>query len=91
MKTLVVYTSQTGFTKRYAQWIAERMEADLFDLKDVQKKENSFFDGYKAIVYAGWCMAGKVVKANWFLDRAKNWKGKHLSLIIPMISLILNS
>ena len=30
MKTLVVYTSQTGFTKRYAQWIAERMEADLF-------------------------------------------------------------
>ena len=81
MKTLVVYTSQTGFTKRYAQWIAERMEADLFDLKDVQKKENSFFDGYKAIVYAGWCMAGKVVKANWFLDRAKNWKGKHLALI----------
>ena len=43
MKTLVVYTSQTGFTKKYAQWIAERMEADLFDLKDVQKKENSFF------------------------------------------------
>ena len=63
MKTLVVYTSQTGFTKRYAQWLTERMNADIFELKDVQKRGNSFFDGYEAIVYAGWCMAGKVVKA----------------------------
>ena len=23
MKTIVIYTSQTGFTKRYAEWIAE--------------------------------------------------------------------
>ena len=81
MKTLVVYTSQTGFTKRYAQWLTERMNADIFELKDVQKRGNSFFDGYEAIVYAGWCMAGKVVKTNWFLDRAKNWKDKRLALI----------
>ena len=81
MKTLVVYTSQTGFTKRYAQWIAERMEADLFDLKDVQKKADSAFDEYEAIVYAGWCMAGSVVKVKWFLDKAKSWKGKHLAVV----------
>ena len=81
MKTLIVYTSQTGFTKKYAEWLTEKMSADLFNLKDVQKKENSFFDGYEAIVYAGWCMAGKVVKANWFLDKAKNWQDKRLALI----------
>ena len=23
MKTLIIYTSQTGFTKRYAEWLAE--------------------------------------------------------------------
>ena len=23
MKTIVIYTSQTGFTKRYAEWISE--------------------------------------------------------------------
>ena len=28
MKTIVIYTSQTGFTKRYAEWIAEAAEAD---------------------------------------------------------------
>ncbi|RKM59419.1 flavodoxin [Butyrivibrio sp. CB08] len=81
MKTLVVYTSQTGFTKRYAQWIAERMSADILDLKDAQKKDDSSFAGYEAIVYAGWLMAGKVVKVNWFFEKAKGWKDKHLALV----------
>ena len=81
MKTLMIYTSQTGFTKRYAQWIADEMSADIYDLKDVKKKENSFFDVYDAIVYAGWCMAGSVVKVKWFLDRADKWKEKRLAVI----------
>ncbi len=80
MKTLVVYTSQTGFTKKYAQWMAEKMEADLFDLKDIQNADSSF-DEYESIVYAGWLMAGKVVKSNWFLEKAKGWKGKKLALV----------
>ena len=81
MKTLVVYTSQTGFTKRYAQWLAEKMDADIYNLKEVQKKANSSFTEYDAIVYAGWCMAGKVVKTNWFFEKARNWKDKRLALI----------
>lgn len=81
MKTLVVYTSQTGFTKKYAQWIAERTGADIFDTKDVQKKDDSFFGEYEAIVYAGWIMAEKVAKVNWFLDKARNWKDKKLAVV----------
>ena len=81
MKTLVVYTSQTGFTQKYAKWIAEKTGADLFDVKDVQKKDDSFFDGYEAIVYAGWFMAEKVAKVNWFLDKAKGWKDKRLAVV----------
>ena len=37
MRTIVVYMSQTGFTKRYAEWIAERMNADLLNLKEAKK------------------------------------------------------
>lgn len=81
MKTLVVYTSQTGFTKRYAEWIAEKTKADLFDLKDVQGKDGDFFDAYDAIVYAGWCMAGKLVKLNWFLDKVPRLKGRKLAAV----------
>ena len=81
MKTLIIYTSQTGFTKKYAQWIADEMSADIYDLKDAKKKENDFFDGYEAIVYAGWCMAGGVVKSKWFWDKAEGWKDKRLAIV----------
>ena len=32
MKTIVIYQSQTGFTKRYAEWIAEAVGADCIAL-----------------------------------------------------------
>ena len=81
MKTLVIYTSQTGFTKRYAEWISEELNADIYDLKDVKKKTNDFFETYEAIIYAGWCMAGMVVKVKWFFERAAYWKNKKLSIV----------
>ena len=81
MKTAIIYTSKTGFTERYAKWLAESLEGDLFKLKEVQKKDAGFFAGYDAIIYAGWCMAGKVVKANWFLEKASGWKDKGLAIV----------
>ena len=38
MKTIVIYNSKTGFTKRYAQWIAEAAGADCFELSEAKKK-----------------------------------------------------
>jgi menaquinone-dependent protoporphyrinogen IX oxidase len=46
MKTLIIYTSQTGFTKRYAEWLAEKMSGDLLDLKDAQKKNMDFWHSW---------------------------------------------
>ena len=80
MKTLIIYTSQTGFTKKYAEWLKERTEGDLLELKAAQKKDASFFEAYDAIAYGGWAMAGNVVKSKWFLDKATAWKDKRLAL-----------
>ncbi|MCR5251858.1 MAG: flavodoxin domain-containing protein [Lachnospiraceae bacterium] len=80
MKTLIIYTSQTGFTKKYAEWLADRMGGDLLDLKEAQKNKPAFFEVYDAICYGGWAMAGNLVKVKWFLDKAVNWKGKRLAL-----------
>ncbi|MBR3635095.1 MAG: flavodoxin [Lachnospiraceae bacterium] len=80
MKTLIIYTSQTGFTKKYAEWLAGKTGGDLLELKDAQKKNDAFFNEYQAIVYGGWAMAGKVVKINWFLDKASSWKNKRLAV-----------
>lgn len=80
MKTLIIYTSQTGFTKKYAEWIAEKTNGDLLDLKDAQKKSDDYFKDYDAICYGGWLMAENVVKVKWFFDKATNWKDKRLAL-----------
>lgn len=31
MKTVVIYQSKTGFTKKYAEWISEELSADIFN------------------------------------------------------------
>ena len=36
---------------------------------------------YDAIVYAGWCVCGKVAKAKWFFEKAENWKDKRLVIV----------
>ena len=80
MKTLIIYTSQTGFTKRYAEWLAEKMSGKLLDLKDAQKKSADYFNDYDAICYGGWAMAGSLVKSKWFLERTVNWRDKRLAM-----------
>lgn len=75
MKTIVIYNSQTGFTKRYAQWIAEAAKADCLELSEAKKKDLS---SYEAIVFGGWACAGSVSKLKWFKDNMDKWAGKKL-------------
>ena len=75
MKTVVVYTSQTGFTKRYAEWIAEACGADCYEISEAKKKN---MDDYEAIVYGGWACAGGISKLSWFKSNIDKWSGKKL-------------
>lgn len=38
MKVAVIYNSQTGFTKKYAEWISEATGADCLELKVAKNK-----------------------------------------------------
>lgn len=80
MKALVIYTSQTGFTGKYAHWLAEKVQGEALELAEAKKKPDEFFNGYDAIVYGGWAMAGTIVKVKWFLGKAAQWQGKKLAL-----------
>lgn len=75
MKTIVIYNSQTGFTKRYAEWIAEKSNADCFGLSEAKKKN---LDGYDSIIYGGWACAGGISKLGWFKGNINKWDGKKL-------------
>jgi len=63
MKSLLIYNSQTGFTKKYAEWISEAAGCECVDLKKVRKSKLAEYD---AIVFGGWCMAGGIKKLPWF-------------------------
>jgi len=75
MKTLVIYNSQTGFTKRYAEWIAEATGADCLELSAAKRKS---LNTYEAIVFGGWACAGSISKLNWFKDNMDKWPAKKL-------------
>ena len=75
MRTVVIYNSQTGFTKRYAEWIAEATGADCFALAEAKKKS---MDEYEAIVFGGWACAGGISKLSWFKGNIDKWNSKKL-------------
>lgn len=75
MKTIVIYNSQTGFTKRYAQWIAEATGADCLELSAAKRKS---MDTYEVIVFGGWARAGSISKLNWLKRNIDKWADKKL-------------
>ena len=75
MKTIVIYHSQTGFTKRYAKWIADAAGADCLDLSEAKKKN---LDKYDAIIFGGFACAGSISKLGWFKSHIEQWADKKL-------------
>ncbi|MDD6480727.1 MAG: flavodoxin domain-containing protein [Lachnospiraceae bacterium] len=57
MKKLVVYQSSTGFTAKYAGWIAEALSCEAKELKNISAKEAEEYD---SIIYGGWIMGGMI-------------------------------
>jgi len=67
MKYLVVYKSKTGFTEKYAKWIAKELSADIHSYKEVNEEN---FKDYDVIIYGGSLHAVgiegiKLIKDNW--------------------------
>lgn len=75
MKTIVVYESQTGFTKRYAHWIAESAGAECLSLAEAKRKSMAPYD---AIVFGGWACAGSIRKLSWLKGHMDQWADKKL-------------
>jgi len=57
MKTIVVYSSLTGFTKQYAEWIAEAVGADCAFVEDVDSTQLS---QYEVVIFGSHVRMGDV-------------------------------
>lgn len=57
IKKVVVYKSKTGFTEKYAHWIAEDLHCEAIQLENFNISEA---DQYDVIVYGGGIHAGRI-------------------------------
>lgn len=77
MKTIIIYYSQTGFTEKYAKWIAEETGARCLSLS-AAKKEN--LSAYDTIIFGSFACAGTIRKLDWFKKNLEKWADKKLLL-----------
>ena len=57
MKQIVVYSGKTGFTQKYAQWIAQELSCEAVDFKS-WKPDGNLAD--VQVIYGGSIFAGRV-------------------------------
>jgi hypothetical protein len=76
MKTvLLVYKSNTGFTKKYAQWIQEELNCTTIELKDAHISEVSKYD---IIIFGGGIHANKINGIKFIKNNLETFNSKQL-------------
>jgi menaquinone-dependent protoporphyrinogen IX oxidase len=68
-KIIVLYRSKTGFSKRYAEWIAEDLACECRPIKGVKLDD---LQDYRLVIYGAGVYAGMIAG----LGKIKNWIGK---------------
>ena len=83
MKNVVIYTSQTGFTKRYAEWIGEATEAEVVNITQAKKLNLRDCD---TIILGSHVCADNIVKAKKFAKILRKYAGKKCALFVTGVS-----
>jgi len=68
-KIIVLYRSKTGFSKRYAEWIAEDLACECRSITGIQLDD---LKDYEMVIYGAGVYAGMIASAG----KIKNWIGK---------------
>lgn len=74
-KTAVIYKTKYGSTKKYAGWIALKLNADLYEVTDIRAKHLLEYD---RIVFGGGLYRGKINGINFIKDNYDKIKDKKL-------------
>ena len=74
MKTIVVYESKYGKTQKYAEWIAESLNCELYPRKSVRPEQLRQYD---TIVYGGGLYAEKVLGIRLLVDNYETIRDKN--------------
>ena len=75
MKTIVAYKSKSGYTRRYAQWIAEELNCDI-----KENAELSDILDYDTVIYGGGMYAGGFNGVKLITKNLDKLSGKKIAL-----------
>ncbi|MCY6372194.1 flavodoxin domain-containing protein [Clostridium ganghwense] len=75
MKTVVIYKSKTGFTKRYSEWIAEELSADIFEASKVTL---NIIKNYDTVIYGGSLYAVDINGVKFITENINKLKDKKI-------------
>lgn len=74
-KIAVIYKSKYGSTKKYAGWIALRLDADLYEVSDIRNKDLKEYD---TIIYGGGIYYSKINGISFIEKNFHNIKNKRV-------------
>jgi menaquinone-dependent protoporphyrinogen IX oxidase len=77
MNVAVVYQSNYGYTEKYANWVAEELQADVFQTKEVKLSE---LMEYETIIIGGGLYAGGMNSLDFLMKYYNELKEKNLCL-----------
>lgn len=75
MKSVVIYRSKTGFSKKYAYWIAEAINAQVMKVKKVNINDLLQYDN---IIYCGGIYASRIFGFNFIKKNFNKIKNKNI-------------
>jgi menaquinone-dependent protoporphyrinogen IX oxidase len=88
MRTLILYTSSTGSTQKYAEAIASGIHGDIYPLKKYKWKD---IDQYDSIVYGGWVMGNKIQGIDKFLCHIDEMEKKNVLIFASGMSVVTSA
>lgn len=74
-KIAVIYKTKYGSTKKYAGWIALKLDADLYEVSDIRPKHLLEYD---TIIFGGGLYVGKINGINFIKNNYDKIKDKEL-------------
>lgn len=83
MKTLVLYKSKSGFTKKYAEWIGAELGADIFEASKVTA---GMMTAYDTVVYGGGLYAVGINGVKLITENLKRLKDKKVVVFATGLS-----
>lgn len=75
MKTAVIYKSVSGFTRNYAEWIADELDGDLFAYSET---DPAVLQVYELIIFGGALHAVGIAGIDIIKDNMEKLQGKNI-------------